>query len=300
MANIKRYNNQDGATTSSLASGGTTLTDTVKLPSLPAVTGTDIVKVILNPDKKQTGAPEVVYITAHTASATTATILRAQEGTTSPASWPSGTTWEHGPTAQDFGADIVDGTTIVSAGGRVSVNLLGVDGAHMAVGAVDTPQLANNAVNTAEIADAAVTAAKFAPGAVASTSDQVQSPPGQIDTTSGTAAAIITFTNTLTLPAWTTKQRLRVSLVGAASVAPTSTTEVFLQISDGTTTLNGTSRFIAAGDAQPIAFSFADSFGHAGAGAGPWTVKLMGRRAGGAGFMRSTTSTVVDLTATIS
>jgi len=44
---------------------------------------------------------EIVWVTAHTAGATTATIVRAQEGTTA-AAHNSGIAWQHGPTALDL------------------------------------------------------------------------------------------------------------------------------------------------------------------------------------------------------
>lgn len=47
---------------------------------------------------------EIVWVTAHTAGATTATILRAQEGTAA-AAHNSGVAWQHGPTAADVPGD---------------------------------------------------------------------------------------------------------------------------------------------------------------------------------------------------
>jgi hypothetical protein len=44
---------------------------------------------------------EIVYVTAHTAGATTATVQRAQEGTAAQA-WSSGATWAHTATTKDF------------------------------------------------------------------------------------------------------------------------------------------------------------------------------------------------------
>jgi hypothetical protein len=56
--------------------------------------------VILDP-QQQFGTPEIVYVTAHTSSATTATVLRAQEGSTLRAH-DTGEYWVAGPTALDF------------------------------------------------------------------------------------------------------------------------------------------------------------------------------------------------------
>lgn len=47
------------------------------------------------------GEYEVVRVIAHAAGATTATVERGREGSTSRA-WPSGAAWQHGPTAADF------------------------------------------------------------------------------------------------------------------------------------------------------------------------------------------------------
>lgn len=82
-----------------LASGATTLTS-AGLASLPAVTSTSHMAIILDPDGRA-GNPEIAYVTAHTALATTATITRAQEGTTGRAH-DRDTPWIHGPTVADF------------------------------------------------------------------------------------------------------------------------------------------------------------------------------------------------------
>lgn len=44
---------------------------------------------------------EIVHVTAHTAGATSATIVRGQEGTNASA-WSSGIRWSHGPTEFDW------------------------------------------------------------------------------------------------------------------------------------------------------------------------------------------------------
>ncbi len=63
-----------------LGIGATTLTSS-ELADLPAVSGSDYIPITLDPDSTG-GAPEIVHITAHSASATTATIARGQQGTT--------------------------------------------------------------------------------------------------------------------------------------------------------------------------------------------------------------------------
>jgi hypothetical protein len=81
-----------------LASGGTTLTSAA-LSALVAIGSTQHAVIVLDPDGVA-GAPEIVYVTAHTGSATTATILRGQEGTTARAHVQD-TPWVHGPTVRD-------------------------------------------------------------------------------------------------------------------------------------------------------------------------------------------------------
>ncbi len=94
-----RTNNVFGTTTNNpLASGGTSLSS-AGLANLVAVTGSDYAVVTLDPNRVH-GAPEIVYVTAHTAANSSATILRGQEGTAARAH-PSGTFWVHGATALD-------------------------------------------------------------------------------------------------------------------------------------------------------------------------------------------------------
>lgn len=49
---------------------------------------------------------EIVYVTAHTAAATTATVVRGREGTSASA-WSSGATWAHAPTTRDLSTGTV-------------------------------------------------------------------------------------------------------------------------------------------------------------------------------------------------
>lgn len=86
-----------GTTTAALGTTDTTLSGAA-LARLPVVAGSDTAAVTLqNPT---TGGYEIVWVTAHASAATTATIVRGQEGSTA-AAWASGTTWTHGPTAKD-------------------------------------------------------------------------------------------------------------------------------------------------------------------------------------------------------
>lgn len=82
-----------------LASGGTSLSSP-DLASLIAVASTEHLMIVLDPDALA-GAPEAVKVTAHTASATTATITRAQNGT-SARQHAAGTDWVHAAVDDDY------------------------------------------------------------------------------------------------------------------------------------------------------------------------------------------------------
>lgn len=104
MANESRVraNFVAGALSASLTSTGTSMSSAA-LADLPAIGATEHAAISLftaDGDGRIT-AKEVVYVTAHTASATTATIARGKEGTTGVA-WASGDKWEHAPTALDY------------------------------------------------------------------------------------------------------------------------------------------------------------------------------------------------------
>jgi hypothetical protein len=82
-----------------LTSGATTLTAT-ELADLGVVSSPDIAIIVLDPVATG-GDPEVVHVTAHSSTATTATIVRAREGSTA-RQHANGITWVHGPTDVDF------------------------------------------------------------------------------------------------------------------------------------------------------------------------------------------------------
>lgn len=86
-----------------LAIGDTSLSS-AGLSTLSVITSPDIAAVILDPGGVA-GAPEVVWVTAHTAAATTATIARGKEGS-SARQHLVGTPWVHGPTLLDYEAAI--------------------------------------------------------------------------------------------------------------------------------------------------------------------------------------------------
>jgi len=118
-----RTNFVKGYTTDNpLAIGGTTL-NASELVDLEAVSGADYAVITLDPDRKA-GAPEIVYVTAHTASATSATITRGQEGTTA-RQHAQGTKWVHGAVENDFDHGNLTGLSdddhsiyVLAAGGR--------------------------------------------------------------------------------------------------------------------------------------------------------------------------------------
>jgi hypothetical protein len=84
-------------TNNPLAIGGTSITSS-RFAELPAVASPDILWIVLD-RYGMYGAPEIVAITAHTASSITATVLRAQQGTVA-RSHVAGTTWDSIPTGQ--------------------------------------------------------------------------------------------------------------------------------------------------------------------------------------------------------
>lgn len=79
--------------------GATTLNSST-LDDLAEVASPDIAAIILDP-AGSAGAPEIVWVTAHTAAATSATIARAKEGTTA-RQHAQNVAWVHGPTTTDY------------------------------------------------------------------------------------------------------------------------------------------------------------------------------------------------------
>ena len=115
-----------------LAIGGTTLTSAA-LSALPTITASNLYfPITLDPDGIG-GAPEIAYITAHTAAATSATISRGDEGTTARAH-NEDIRWVHAPTLADFGA--VEST--VGGGLYISNPTDGVTRSSTTLGALST------------------------------------------------------------------------------------------------------------------------------------------------------------------
>lgn len=102
-----------------LTLGATTLTSAA-LASVPVIGSTQHLALVLDPDGFA-GNPEIVYITAHSAAATTATILRAQESSTARAH-DRDMAWVHSVTVRDF--DLIPSGVVVrgSGGGNIVVS----------------------------------------------------------------------------------------------------------------------------------------------------------------------------------
>jgi len=92
-----RFDNVAGTLTTDLAAGATTLTS-ANLSRMGRVAAPDYAAITI---LDANGDYEIVYVTSHTADSPTATISRAQEGT-SDIAHDAGATWNHGDTAQDF------------------------------------------------------------------------------------------------------------------------------------------------------------------------------------------------------
>lgn len=93
-----------------LAIGGTSIT-CANFAELPAIGATEHLALTLDPGHSA-GAPEIVWVTAHTALSTTVTVTRAREGSTA-RQHATGTQVVWGPTAADY-------RTICTTAGRPS------------------------------------------------------------------------------------------------------------------------------------------------------------------------------------
>lgn len=98
MANEKRVrnNNVQGTLSSTMNSTGTTMAS-AGLANLEAISSTEHAAIVIDPGRTA-GAPEIVHVTAHTGSATSATVARGREGTAARAH-SSTEEWVHAPTA---------------------------------------------------------------------------------------------------------------------------------------------------------------------------------------------------------
>lgn len=136
-----------GTITDNPLSNVATTINSANFANLPVVSGSDIMYLVLDPDAVD-GAPEIVTVTAHTASSTSVTVTRETQSTTK-RQHASGTTWRAAFTKADadqLAAIIADGA---------------IDTANLADDAVTTAKIDAGAVDTTELADGAVTAVKL-------------------------------------------------------------------------------------------------------------------------------------------
>lgn len=90
-----RFNNVSGTLSGALTNVATSVSS-AGLANLGVIDATNYAALSIE--------NEIVWVTAHTGGATTATIVRAQEGTAA-AAHSSAVAWSHGPTAFDLGTD---------------------------------------------------------------------------------------------------------------------------------------------------------------------------------------------------
>jgi hypothetical protein len=156
--------------------GATTLNST-GLSNLPAVTAPDILWLALDPDGVA-GTPELVKVTAHTAAATSCTIVRGQQtskGGGAARQHLQNTVWMHVVSPDDFDElpfkklTTTGDLLYASAANTASRLAIGTTGQVLEVvggvptwGQVDAAGIASDAVTTAKILDANVTTAKIA------------------------------------------------------------------------------------------------------------------------------------------
>lgn len=125
MARLRSNNVFGTLTNNPLTNTGTTM-NSAGLANLVAVAGVDRAVITLDPNRVN-GAPEIVYVTAHTGSATSATILRGQEGTAA-RQHPSGTFWVHAPTALDLALGQIGYDDVVGDQGGITTTETDVTG----------------------------------------------------------------------------------------------------------------------------------------------------------------------------
>jgi len=101
MSRVRR-NFITGTLGASLATGGTSITFTTA-PQLPNISTPDYAALIINPTPygAVSSGSEIVYLTSY-AGGTGGTVTRAQEGTSSPTTWVSGTPYALGVLSSDF------------------------------------------------------------------------------------------------------------------------------------------------------------------------------------------------------
>lgn len=95
-----RFNFIGGMITDNPLTSGATAMNSDAFAALPTIASPDYAAITIDPDGTE-GAPEIAWITAHTAAATSATVSRGQEGTTA-LQHSQDVYWAHGPTLQDY------------------------------------------------------------------------------------------------------------------------------------------------------------------------------------------------------
>lgn len=95
-----KWQNFLGGTLDSDHTSSTTTLTSAALAAMVAVAADDYMKIVLDPDGLA-GEPEIVYVSVHPAAATTATIVRGQEGTTARAHRQD-VPWVHAVVASDI------------------------------------------------------------------------------------------------------------------------------------------------------------------------------------------------------
>ncbi len=95
-----RRNNIAGTITDNPLTIGATTINSAGFADLPVVDATNHMILVLDP-LEVGGTAEIVRVTAHTAAATSVTVVRGQEGSVA-RSHVFGTTWFHGPVASDW------------------------------------------------------------------------------------------------------------------------------------------------------------------------------------------------------
>lgn len=108
-----RSNFQSGTITDNPLTNVATTINSAAFANLPVIDTTNHMILILDP-LASAGAPEIVKVTAHTASATSVTVVRGQEGTTA-RQHAQGMVWRHSPTVLDY-PTICTSTTRPSVG----------------------------------------------------------------------------------------------------------------------------------------------------------------------------------------
>jgi len=102
MANEQRVrgNNAQGTVSDNPLTAGATTLNSAGLANFPAVSAAQHAVIVLDP-LRTAGAPEIITVTAHTAAATSATVLRGQYGTAA-RSHNQNTMWVHPTTIDDL------------------------------------------------------------------------------------------------------------------------------------------------------------------------------------------------------